>query len=162
MSGARDSPDGFGGRTTGDARRPQATPALTIGAGRSRARIGGQVIVNPETDFPEERFAKGPELLVGARSGAAADRDVADATGPAGHRVRGIATMNDAEVLAGAELRIPAGELGPLPAGTFYRHDLIGCDVARPTVARDRRGDGGRGDDGDAAASWSRRRAAKC
>ena len=37
--------------------------------------------------------------------------------------------MNDAEALAGAELWMPAAEIPPLPAGTFYRHDLVGCEV---------------------------------
>jgi 16S rRNA processing protein RimM len=37
--------------------------------------------------------------------------------------------MNDAEALAGAELKMPASALGPLPANTFYRHDLVGCEV---------------------------------
>jgi 16S rRNA processing protein RimM len=37
--------------------------------------------------------------------------------------------MNDAEALAGAELKMPAEALGALPANTFYRHDLVGCDV---------------------------------
>ena len=29
--------------------------------------------------------------------------------------------MNDAEALAGLELRVPVERLAPLPAGTFYR-----------------------------------------
>jgi 16S rRNA processing protein RimM len=37
--------------------------------------------------------------------------------------------MNDAEALAGAELKMPASALGALPANTFYRHDLVGCEV---------------------------------
>jgi 16S rRNA processing protein RimM len=37
--------------------------------------------------------------------------------------------MNAAEALAGRELRVPLERLAPLPAGTFYRHDLIGCRV---------------------------------
>src|SRR5262245_55463691 len=37
--------------------------------------------------------------------------------------------MDDAEALAGAELKMPAERLGPLPANTFYHHDLVGCDV---------------------------------
>ena len=36
---------------------------------------------------------------------------------------------NDAEALAGVELRVPVEELAPLPAGTFYHHDLVGCFV---------------------------------
>jgi len=30
---------------------------------------------------------------------------------------------------AGAELKVPAEELPALPAGTYYRHDLVGCEV---------------------------------
>jgi 16S rRNA processing protein RimM len=41
----------------------------------------------------------------------------------------GVRTMDDAESLAGAELRVLESELVPLPAGSFYRHDLVGCDV---------------------------------
>jgi 16S rRNA processing protein RimM len=37
--------------------------------------------------------------------------------------------MNDAEALAGAELKVPAETLGPLPERTYYRHDLVGCEV---------------------------------
>ncbi len=43
--------------------------------------------------------------------------------------LEGVATMNDAEALAGAELWMPAAAIPPLPAGTFYRHDLVGCEV---------------------------------
>jgi 16S rRNA processing protein RimM len=41
----------------------------------------------------------------------------------------GIDTMTDASTLAGAELRVPAEWLTPLPPGTYYRHDLVGCQV---------------------------------
>ena len=41
----------------------------------------------------------------------------------------GVETMNAAEALAGLELRVPVDRLAPLPDGTFYRHDLIGCRV---------------------------------
>jgi 16S rRNA processing protein RimM len=40
--------------------------------------------------------------------------------------------MNDAETLAGQELRVPLDRLAALPPGTFYRHDLIGCRVELP------------------------------
>jgi 16S rRNA processing protein RimM len=49
--------------------------------------------------------------------------------------LEGIDTMNDAEQLAGAELRIPAHTLEPLPEGTYYHFDLIGCEV-RDTADR--------------------------
>ena len=37
--------------------------------------------------------------------------------------------MSEAETLSGAELWLREAELEPLPAGTFYRHDLVGCEV---------------------------------
>ena len=37
--------------------------------------------------------------------------------------------MNAAEALAGAEIRVPVRQLKALPAGTYYRHDLVGCLV---------------------------------
>jgi 16S rRNA processing protein RimM len=44
-------------------------------------------------------------------------------------RFAGIETMNDADALAGADLWLGEREMAPLPAGTFYRHDLVGCEV---------------------------------
>ena len=93
--------------------------------------IRGQVIVNPDTDFPEARFRPGAELFI-ERNGAIEPLVV---TTVRFHRQRpvigleGIATMNDAEALAGRELRVPIERLAPLPAQTYYRHDLIGCAV---------------------------------
>ena len=61
--------------------------------------------------------------------------------------------MNDAEALAGRELRVPVERLAPLPAGTFYRHDLVGCRVETRdgrTVGIGRR----RRRDARAAAGW--------
>jgi 16S rRNA processing protein RimM len=43
--------------------------------------------------------------------------------------IEGVDTMNDAEALAGLELRVPPEALEPLPPGVFYRHDLVGCRV---------------------------------
>jgi 16S rRNA processing protein RimM len=93
--------------------------------------IRGQVIVNPETDFPEERFQPGAELFI-ERNGQVEALTVATARF---HRDRpvigidGVETMTDAERLAGFELRVPVERLAALPADTFYRHDLIGCRV---------------------------------
>jgi 16S rRNA processing protein RimM len=91
----------------------------------------GQVIVNPETDFPDERFRKGAELFIEGAGGVRA-LTLTSARLQNGRPVLGIAgvdTMNDAEALAGLELRVPADWLAALPDGTFYRHDLIGCRV---------------------------------
>src|SRR3954449_7408201 len=65
--------------------------------------IRGQVIVNPETDFPEERFQPGAELFV-ERGGRVETLTVTTARFHRGRPVIGIAgveTMNDAAGLAG-------------------------------------------------------------
>jgi 16S rRNA processing protein RimM len=91
----------------------------------------GQVIVNPDTDFPDARFAAGQVLIV-EQAGTSTTRRIASVRFQQGRPIvafDGIATMNDAEALAGAELKVPVAALAPLPARTFYRHDLIGCAV---------------------------------
>ena len=91
----------------------------------------GQVIVNLETDFPDARFKPGKILLVGPE-GSASPREIRDVRFHQGRPViglSGVETMEDAEALAGAELWVPSASLDPLPAGTFYRHDLVGCEV---------------------------------
>lgn len=93
--------------------------------------LRGQVIVNVETDFPETRFRPGAELFV-ERGGKVEPLRVTTVRFQRDRPVigvEGVETMNDAEALAGCELRVPVASLAELPAGTFYRHDLIGCRV---------------------------------
>jgi 16S rRNA processing protein RimM len=93
--------------------------------------IRGQVIVNPETDFPELRFRPGARVFI--KRGPSVDvLVVATVRFQNGRPVigfDGVETMNDAEMLAGFEMRVPVEELAKLPAGTFYHHDLVGCHV---------------------------------
>ena len=97
--------------------------------------LKGQVIVNLETDFPEARFQPGAELFV-ERGGHVEPLTI---TTVRFHRerpviaLRGIASIDDAEPLAGLELRVPLEALAALPRGAFYRHDLIGCRVETTT-----------------------------
>jgi 16S rRNA processing protein RimM len=91
----------------------------------------GQVIVNPETDFPEQRFKAGAKVF--AKRGALVEPLIVTAVrfqrGRPVIGLKGVESMNDAEALAGLELRVPVEELALLPAGTFYHHDLVGCHV---------------------------------
>jgi 16S rRNA processing protein RimM len=97
--------------------------------------IRGQVIVNIETDFPETRFQPGGQLFI-ERSGRVEALRLT--TVRFQHQrpvigIDGVETMNDADALAGQELRVPVDWLAPLPGGTFYRHHLIGCKVETGT-----------------------------
>src|SRR5947208_16597007 len=84
----------------------------------------GHVIVNPETDFPERRFRPGAEVFV-ERDGAATPLTIAAVRFQHERPVlaiAGVESMNDAEALAGLELRVPVDTLAELPDGFFYRH----------------------------------------
>jgi 16S rRNA processing protein RimM len=91
----------------------------------------GEVILNLETDFPEQRFAAGNRLMVrrGAEAEALVVRSVWFMKARPVVGFEGFESIDDAETLAGLELRIPAGELADLPPGMFYYHDLVGCRV---------------------------------
>jgi 16S rRNA processing protein RimM len=91
----------------------------------------GEVIINAETDFPDIRFRAGSELRL-RRGDAIATLKVGAVRTHQGRPVvafEGVSTMDAAEALAGAELRIAPEDLSPLAPGEFYRHDLVGCRV---------------------------------
>jgi 16S rRNA processing protein RimM len=95
----------------------------------------GQVIVNPETDFADERFKAGATLLVGDDERPMRIASVRFQQARPVIALEGIESIEAAESLAGADLKVPAETLGALPPGTFYRHDLVGCEV-RDTEGR--------------------------
>jgi 16S rRNA processing protein RimM len=93
--------------------------------------LNGQVIVNPETDFVEERFQVGSTLITRDGTGEQA-LTVSSFRVQGGRPVigfEGFARVEDVETLAGLELRVPEDQLQPLEPGTFYHHQLIGCAV---------------------------------
>jgi 16S rRNA processing protein RimM len=102
---------------------------LLVGRVARAHGIRGHVLVNLETDFPEDRFKVGEVLLVGADGDPREIREVRFHQGRPLIALSGVETMNDAEALAGAELKVPASTVPPLPSGTYYRHDLVGCEV---------------------------------
>jgi 16S rRNA processing protein RimM len=91
----------------------------------------GEVIVDPHTDFPERRFAPGAVLHVGwfGQVESFRVRSLRIHRGRPVIGLDGVDTIDAAERLAAAEIRIPLGDLTPLPDGMFYRHDLVGCAV---------------------------------
>ena len=93
--------------------------------------IRGQIVVNPETDFMEDRFRAGRAVLIGPsdRTREYAIREVRFHQGRPIVALAGVETMTEAEALAGSEVWIAEAELAPLPERTYYRHDLVGCEV---------------------------------
>ena len=103
--------------------------------------LRGQVVVNPETDFVEDRFrvgatfwtrsARGDEQLTVTSSRVQNGRPIVG--------FEGFLSIEEVERLAGLDLRVPEEELRTLEPGMFYHHQLIGCAV--DTVAGERVGD---------------------
>ena len=92
--------------------------------------LRGHVVVNAETDFPEERFRPGSTLWM---AGSPPSRIVIDTVRFQNGRpvvgFVGVDRIELAEGLTGRELRIPEAELQPLDEGVYYHHQLIGCQV---------------------------------
>ncbi len=91
----------------------------------------GEVVVNPETDFPDRRFAQGSilyaEVQVGLR-----EFKIEAVRFQGGRPVlafQGVESMSQAETLAGCELRIPESEQHALPEDVYYTNELVGCEV---------------------------------
>jgi len=107
--------------------------AILIGVVARTQGNRGEVIVNSETDFPEDRFQAGARLRTKYRDGSEGELEVTAMRMHQGRPVlalKGIASMDDAERLAGVELRIePEGADFELPAGEYYQRELIGCVV---------------------------------
>jgi 16S rRNA processing protein RimM len=94
----------------------------------------GAVMVVPQTDFAAERFRPGAELYWRRD-----DKDsivrVTDSREYKGRWVitlDSVASMNEAELLRGVELRVPTGKRHALNEREYYVHDLEGCAVVTP------------------------------
>ena len=91
----------------------------------------GEVVVESETDFGAERFEP-DAVLYWLRGGEVAGVRVVSSRPYDARWVIGfvgVSTIDEAEELRGFELRIPASALHALQPGTYYTHDLVGCEV---------------------------------
>jgi len=91
----------------------------------------GEVVVESETDFGDERFKVGQTLYWQPASAVEPVRVTASRPYDARWVValEGVGTIDEAEAVRGRELRIPTTALKPLGPGTYYTHDLVGCRV---------------------------------
>ena len=105
--------------------------SVTIGIVLRPHGIRGEVVVEPLTDN-EDRFASLEDVRVVRPSGSSVRLKVASLFPHKGRLViqfEGITSIEDAETLRAAELRIPVASLPALPAGSYYHHELRGLDV---------------------------------
>jgi 16S rRNA processing protein RimM len=114
--------------------------------------IRGQVVINPETDFVAERFREGAQVWTRLEG----EERLLTIAGARLEGRRPILTFDgytrieQADALAGAELRVPESSLQALPEGSYYLHQLVGCRVE--TVDGAAVGEVGRVDGGAGAA----------
>jgi 16S rRNA processing protein RimM len=109
--------------------------AILVGVVARTHGIKGEVAVNAETDFPEERFKQGARLWSRAKDGSLDTLEVVTMRMHQGRPLilfKGIGSMDDAERLAGRELRIVEDQSDAelLEEGEYFHRDLIGCSVA--------------------------------
>ena len=91
----------------------------------------GEVAVEPFSDR-EDRFPKLERAFVPAPGGEAREVRVERCFAHKGRfvlKLAGIDSIDAAETLRGAELRIAESELAALPAGSYYYHQLAGLQV---------------------------------
>jgi 16S rRNA processing protein RimM len=100
---------------------------------RPRGRIG-EVAAEILTDFPERLTRLNSAYLWDGRG---EPRRVAIRScwlhqGQAIFHFEGSDSISDAERMVGLEVQIPLAERMPLPTGSYYISDLIGCEVWEP------------------------------
>ena len=94
--------------------------------------VKGEVAVLPLTEV-RSRFDPGSRLFLEERE----DRPLTvTASRPHQQRLlvafRGIEDRTSAETLRGQYLFVPTSSAPPLPAGEYWSHDLVGCEVFAP------------------------------
>jgi 16S rRNA processing protein RimM len=110
---------------------PEWDSMVLVGRVARTHGIRGHVVVSPETDFVAERFHAGAEFWTRV-NGREQPLIVAEARVEGRRPIlafEGCGTVEAAEALAGAELRVPESDLQPLPEGSYYLHQLAGCRV---------------------------------
>ena len=105
---------------------------LKVGKIVNTHSLKGEVKVISSTDFEEQRFEKGSELLI-TRGNQVIKEVVVE-----GYRTHknnllvkfvGIDTIEEAEKLKNLQIKIDSENIGELEENEFYFHEIIGCEV---------------------------------
>lgn len=101
---------------------------ITVGRIRRAHGVGGAVLIDVLSDYPE-RFQTGARLILKSPRTDRVVR-VRAARPHAGGLLLELEEIGDrdaADEVAGCPLVVPAGESPPAPAGSWYAHQLVGC-----------------------------------
>ena len=93
--------------------------------------LRGEVVILPETDFPEIRFAEGATVFA-RRGDTVVALEVDRSRTHAGRPLvgfAGIETLDGIEALGRGDLKIPESALTPLPEGEYYWYQYVGAPV---------------------------------
>lgn len=105
--------------------------------------IKGEVRVISDTDFPEERYQPGAELVWLGND--ESERFTLTVTSHRQHKqfdlvkFESYPTINEAESLVGGTLNVTEADLATLDDDTFYWHDIVGstaCDEAGTEIGQ--------------------------
>jgi len=92
----------------------------------------GEVLADLYTDFPD-RFNELREVWLVSGEGTDRRRVALEKSWEYKGRIvlkfEGVNSISDAEPFAGYWVEIPAGQAMPLPEGSYFDHDLVGCAV---------------------------------
>lgn len=103
---------------------------VVIGLLRRAHGVRGEVSVQPVSDMPE-RFKALERVLVrhGGTTREVAVEGVRRKGGSVLLKFEGVDDRTAAEALTGAEIGVGRNDVCPIPEGTYYVFDLIGCRV---------------------------------
>ena len=113
-------------------RDPAGDDLILVGRIARVHGLRGDVVITPETDFLDERFAPGAELLRRKADKTVETLRVETVSVYKGRPIvgfEGLDSIEDAERLGRVELWIRAADRAALPDGEFYHDALIGCRV---------------------------------
>lgn len=94
--------------------------------------IRGALVVEPLSDWPEERFAPGARLLLEEKAGQCREVTIESGGLHKGRMlvtIEGVADRNEAETLKGKLFMLPASEAAELGEGEYWAHELVDMTV---------------------------------
>ena len=105
---------------------------LKVGKIVNTHSLKGEVKVISSTDFEEQRFKKGSELLI-TRGNQVVKEVVVESYRTHKNNLLvkfvGIDTIEEAEKLKNLQIKIDSDNIGELEENEFYFHEIIGCEV---------------------------------